>query len=54
VHEYAKMKPVKFTKHLQAILTTYYEDIKLMPGAIGCHTPKFLTSTGNWRSRTTT
>ncbi len=46
VHEYAKMKPGRFTKHLkhlQAILTTYSEDIKLMPGASCCPNPNFLT-----------
>ncbi len=43
VHEYAKMKPWSFTKHLQAILTTFYEDIKSKPGASGCPKPKILT-----------
>ncbi len=43
VHEYAKMKPGKFTKRLHAILTTYYEDIRLMPGASCFPKPKFLT-----------
>ncbi len=43
VQEYSKMKPKTFTKHLQAILTTYYEEIKSTPGASGCPKPKFLT-----------
>jgi hypothetical protein len=43
VYEYAKMKTGRFTKHLQAILTTCYEDIKLIPGASGFPKPKFLT-----------
>ena len=45
VHEYSKLKPDKFTKHLQSVLTTYYEDIRAMPGASGCPKPKFLTRT---------
>ncbi len=43
VHAYAKMKPWRFTKHFQAILTTYYKDIKSMPGASCCPKPKFLS-----------
>ena len=45
VHEYSKLKPALFTKHLQSVLTTYYEDIRAMPGASGCPKPKFLTRT---------
>ena len=45
VHEYSKLKPALFTKRLQSVLTTYYEDIKAMPGASGCPKPKFLTRT---------
>ena len=37
------MEPGRFTKHSQAILTTYCEDIKSMPGASGCPKPKFFT-----------
>ena len=44
-HEYSKLKPERFTKHLQSVLTTYYEDIRAMPGASGCPKPKFLTRT---------
>ena len=43
VHEYSKMKPEQFAKHLQSILTTYYVDMRAMPGASGCPKPKFLT-----------
>ncbi len=43
VHEYVKMKPGRFNKLLQAILTTYYKDIKSMPEASGFPKPKFLT-----------
>ncbi len=34
---YTKMKPDSFKLQLQAVLTTYYEDIKGVQGASGCH-----------------
>ncbi len=37
------MKPKQFTKHLQANLTTYNEDIRSITGASGCPRLKFLT-----------
>ncbi len=43
VGEYAKTNPGRFTKQFQAILTTYYEDIKSMPWASSCPKPNFLT-----------
>ena len=35
-----KMKPDSFKLQLQAVLTTYYEDIKGIQGASGCHKTK--------------
>jgi hypothetical protein len=37
VNAYTKMKPDSFKLHLQAVLTTYYEAIKGVQGASGCH-----------------
>ncbi len=37
VDSYTKMKPASFKLQLQAILTTYYEDIKGVQGASSCH-----------------
>ncbi len=37
VNAYTKMKPDSFKLQLQAVLTTYYEDIKGAQGANGCH-----------------
>ena len=36
VDAYTKMKPDSFKSQLQAVLTTYYEDIKGILGASGC------------------
>ena len=33
---YSKMKPDSFRSQFQAVLTTYYEDIKQVQGASGC------------------
>jgi hypothetical protein len=33
---YSKMKPDSFRSQFQAVLTTYYEDIKEVQGASGC------------------
>jgi hypothetical protein len=41
---YSKMTSDKFKKQLQAVLTTYYEDIRSIQGAIGILKPKFVTS----------
>ena len=40
VDAYTKMKPDSFKSQLQAVLTTYYEDIKGILGASGCSKPK--------------
>ena len=40
VDVYTKMKPDSFKSQLQAVLTTYYEDIKGILGASGCSKPK--------------
>ncbi len=37
VNAYTKTKPDSFKLQLQAILTTYYEHIKGVQGASGCH-----------------
>jgi hypothetical protein len=37
VNAYTKMKPDSFKLQLQAVLTTYYEDIKVVQGASRCH-----------------
>jgi hypothetical protein len=37
VHAYTKMRPDSFKLQLQAVLTTYYGDIKGVQGASGCH-----------------
>ncbi len=37
VNAYTKMKPDSFKLQLQAVLSTYYEDIKGVQGASGCH-----------------
>ena len=37
VDAYTKMKPDSFKSQLQAVLTTYDEDIKGVQGARGCH-----------------
>jgi hypothetical protein len=37
VDAYTKMKPDSFKSQLQAVLTTYYEDIKGVQGGSGCH-----------------
>ena len=37
VDVYTKMKPDSFKSQLQAVLTTYYEDIKGVQGGSGCH-----------------
>jgi hypothetical protein len=39
---YTKMTPDSFKTQLQAVLTTYYEDIKGIQGARGCPMPKFV------------
>jgi hypothetical protein len=40
---YYKMTSEKLKKQLQAVLTTYYEDIRSIQGARGCPKPKFVT-----------
>jgi hypothetical protein len=40
VDAYTKMKPDSFKSQLQAVLTTYYEDIKGVQGASGCSKTK--------------
>ena len=40
VDAYTKMKPDSFKLQLQAVLTTYYQDIKGIQGASGCHKSK--------------
>ena len=37
VDAYTKMKPDSFKSQLQAVLTTYYDDIKGVQGGSGCH-----------------
>ena len=37
VDAYTKMKPDSFKSQLQAVLTTYYEDIKVVQGGSGYH-----------------
>jgi hypothetical protein len=37
VNSYTKMKPGSSKLQLQAVLTTYYKDIKGVQGASGCH-----------------
>ncbi len=37
VNAFTKMKPDSLKLQLQAVLTTYYEDIKRVQGASGCH-----------------
>jgi hypothetical protein len=37
VDAYTKMNPDSFKSQLQAVLTTYYEDIKGIQGGSGCH-----------------
>ncbi len=37
VDVYTIMKPDSFKSQLQAVLTTYYEDIKVVQGGSGCH-----------------
>ncbi len=37
VNAYTKMKPDSFKLQLQAVLTTYYKDIKGVQGASCCH-----------------
>ena len=42
VDSYTKMKPDSFKSQLQAVLTTYYEDIKGILGASGCSKTKIV------------
>ena len=40
--DYSSMKPDAFMSQLQAVLTTYFEDIKRVHGASGCPKPKIV------------
>ena len=40
--DYSSMKPDAFMSQLQAVLTTYFEDIKWVHGASGCPKPKIV------------
>jgi hypothetical protein len=43
LNAYSKMTSDKFKKQLQAVLTTYYQDIRSIQGASGIPKPKFVT-----------
>ncbi len=42
VNAYTKMKPDSFNLQLQAVLTTYYKDIKGVQGASSCHMTRII------------